>query len=252
MSRFENALISAKSNAAFEGSIGTLSEKTLHSVLKYYLEPCDDFHEVAVGRYVADIMRDGCITEIQTRGFDRLRGKLSAFLKEYPVTVVFPIAKVKWYCLTDSETGEISEKKKSPRYGNIYDAFKELYKIKMLLDSDNLYFHFVLLDITEYRHTVKKSRRNHKGYELTERIPNSIEEEIYVDGKGDFQKLIPGGLPHPFTSRDLAKAIKRPRHVAQTALNVLCHVGAVEHIGKNGREYLYKINDKDRSQNGKI
>ena len=145
MTRFENALLTAKSNSAFDGSIGTLSEKMLHSVLKYYLEPCDDFHEVAIGTYVADIMRDGCIIEIQTRAFNRLRDKLREFLKEYPVTVVFPIAKSKCYYLTDSETGEVSQKKKSPRHGSVYDVFKELYKIKMLLDSDNLYFHIVLL-----------------------------------------------------------------------------------------------------------
>lgn len=245
MNRFENALAAAKQNDAFAGSIGTLSEKTLHSVLKYYLEPCDDFHEVAIGRYVADIMRDGCITEIQTRSFNRLRNKLATFLKEYPVTIVFPIAKTRWYYVTDSESGEVSEKKKSPRRGSVYDAFKELYKIKMLLGNENLYFHFVLLDITEYRRTVKKCRRNHKGVELVERIPNAIEEEIFLDSKEDFVKLIPKGLPTPFNSKEFAKAIKRPRSLAQTALNVLESVGAVEHIGKDGnRAYLYKINDK--------
>ena len=245
MSRFENALAAAKQNAAFDsGSIGTRSEKMLHSVLKYYLEPCDDFHEVAVGSYVADILRDGCIIEIQTRAFDRLRRKLAAFLKEHPVTVVLPIAKTKWYYVTDSESGEVSPKKKSPRHGSVYDAFKELYKIKMLLDSENLYFHFILLNITEYRRTVKRSRRNHKGVELVERIPNAIEEEIFLDSKADFGKLIPEGLPTPFTSKDFAKAIKRPRSVAQTALNVLSAVGAVEHIGKDKNSYLYKINDK--------
>ena len=240
MNRFENALEKAKKNKAFEGSIGTLSEKALHSVLKYYLEPCDDFHEVAIGRYVADIMRDGCITEIQTRGFDRLRAKLAAFLKEYPVTVVFPIAKTKHYCTVDEKTGETSNIRKSPRYGNVYDAFDELYKIKMLLDSDNLYFHFVLLDITEYRKSVKKSYRNHKGYELLERMPSAIAEEVYVDGKNDFGKLVPSTLSSPFTSADLAKAIKRQRHVAQTALNILLHVGAVRRVGKDKNSYLYE------------
>ena len=251
MSRFENALTLAKSNAAFEGSIGTLSEKMLHSTLKYYIEPCDDFHEVSVGRYVADIMRDGCITEIQTKGFDRLRAKLSAFLKEHPVTVVFPIARLKHYHTIDSQSGETSERKKSPRHGNVYDAFKELYKIKMLLGCDNLYFHFILLDITEYRKTVKKSYRNHKGFEIVERIPEQIAEEIFIDESKDFIKLIPSGLPSPFTSLDFAKAAKRQRHVAQTALNVLEHVGAVVRIGKDKNTYLYEINDKDRIQNGK-
>ena len=242
MTRFENALEKAKSNPAFDGGIGTLSEKTLHSVLKYYLEPCDDFHEVATDGFVADIMRDGCITEVQTRGFDRLRAKLSSFLPEHPVTVVLPIAKTRWYSVINSETGEVSKKRKSPRHGSIYDAFKELYKIKMLLGSENLYFHFILLDVTEIRRTVKKTWRNRKGVELVERIPNRIEEEIFIDGKRDFAKLIPGGLPSPFTSRDFAKAIKRTRSEAQTALNVLRAVGAVKITGKDKNNYLYEIN----------
>jgi len=245
MNRFENALEKAKKNQAFNGSIGSLAEKTLHSVLKYYLEPCDDFHEVALGGYVADIMRDGCITEIQTRGFDRLRAKLAFFLKEHPVTVVFPIAKTKYYCTITPETGETSKPRKSPRYGSIYDAFGELYKIKMLLNEDNLYFHFILLDITEYRKTVKKSYRNRKGYELFERIPTAIAEEVYIDGKNDFEKLVPHTLPKKFTSADFAKAIKRQRHVAQTALNILLHVGAVRRVGKDKNSYLYEIYDKD-------
>ena len=241
MTRFENALAAAKKNLAFEGSIGTLSEKTMHSVLKYYLEPCDDFHEVAIGGYVADIMRDGCIIEIQTRGFDRLRSKLRVFLAEHPVTVVFPIAAKKTYYVTDSESGKLSPPRKSPRHGNIYDAFKELYKIKMLLDSENLYFHFVLLDVTEHRRTVKKSYKNHKGYETVERIPNEIIEEIYIDGAHDLKKLIPPSLKSPFTSLDFAKAIKRQRHVAQTALNVLTYVGVLKVIGKENRSNLYEI-----------
>ena len=246
MTRFENALKVARKNTAFEGSIGTLGEKTLHSVLKYYLEPCDDFHEVAIGGYVADIMRDGCITEIQTRGFDKLRNKLRAFLNDYPVTVVFPIAKSKTYYVTDSESGEVSAPKKSPKKGSVYDAFRELYKIKMLLERGNLYFHFILLDVTEYRRTVNKSYKNRKGYETLERIPNQILDEVYIDCQDDYIKLIPKELPSPFTSADFAKAIKRTRTTAQTALNVLKHVGAVTCTGKKNKSYLYEITAKDR------
>lgn len=36
--------------------IGTLSEKTLHAVLKMYYEPDEDNHEVAIDGYFADIL----------------------------------------------------------------------------------------------------------------------------------------------------------------------------------------------------
>ena len=35
--------------------IGTLSEKTIHAVLKYYLEPDVSYHEIRVGSFFADI-----------------------------------------------------------------------------------------------------------------------------------------------------------------------------------------------------
>ena len=38
--------------------IGTLSEKTLHAVLKLYYEPDEDKHEVAMSGYYADIYND--------------------------------------------------------------------------------------------------------------------------------------------------------------------------------------------------
>ena len=153
---------------------------------------------------------------------------------------MFPIAKVKHYCTVNPETGETSKPRKSPRYGSVYDAFDELYKIKMFLECDNLYFHFVLLEVTEYRKTVKKSYRNHKGFEIFERIPTAITEEIYVDGKNDFGKFVPNTLPTPFTSAHFAKAIKRHRHVAQGVLNILLHVGAVRRVGKDKNSYLYE------------
>ena len=68
--------------------IGTLGEKTLHAVLKYGYEPQEENHETKIGGYVADIVGENGIIEIQTQGFDRLRKKLSAFLEVCDVTAV--------------------------------------------------------------------------------------------------------------------------------------------------------------------
>ena len=44
--------------------IGTLSEKTLHAVLKMYYEPDEDNHEVAIDGYFADIYNEHGIIEL--------------------------------------------------------------------------------------------------------------------------------------------------------------------------------------------
>lgn len=89
--RFQLAL----SRTVSEGmqSIGTQKERLIHRTLKYFIEPDESCHEIPVGGYIADIFqRDtGHIWEIQSSGFDKLRGKLEAFLPEHQVTVVLPI-----------------------------------------------------------------------------------------------------------------------------------------------------------------
>lgn len=131
--------------------IGTLSEKTVHAVLKRYYAPDEDMHEIPIENYVADIYTGTEIIEIQTRQFNRMREKLDAFLRLYPVTIVYPIPRYKWLIWIDEESGEPSKPHKSPVKGSPYMAFAELYKIKSYLRNPNLHLKFVLLDMEEYR-----------------------------------------------------------------------------------------------------
>ena len=87
--------------------IGTLSEKTLHAILKNYYQPNESHHEIPVGRYCADIFDGKEIVEIQTAQFNRMRQKLEVFLPEYKTTIVYPIAREKWINWIDEETGEV-------------------------------------------------------------------------------------------------------------------------------------------------
>ena len=58
-----------------QNGIGTLREKTIHSVLKYYYAPDPVYHEIKIGSYVADICVDGEIFEVQTRNFNTIDRK---------------------------------------------------------------------------------------------------------------------------------------------------------------------------------
>ena len=87
--------------------IGTLSEKTVHAVLKNYYAPDTDMHEIPIENFVADIFTGTEIIEIQTRSFQVMRRKLDAFLKIYPVTIVYPIPHVKWLSWIDEVTEAI-------------------------------------------------------------------------------------------------------------------------------------------------
>lgn len=224
--------------------IGTLSEKTLHAVLKRYYEPDEDYHEVPVEGMVADIYRDGKIIEIQTANFQKLRKKLERFLPEYKVTVVYPIPYEKYLIWIDEETGSLSKRRKSPVTGNYYRAFYELYKIKSYLTSGNLSFRFVLLNMDEFRLLNGWSRDRKKGSVRYDRIPTELVGELSVDRREDYVQFLPIELPDEFTVTDYAGVAKIPEDTARTGLHILNYLNVIEQIGKQGRKYLYRVNEK--------
>ena len=223
--------------------IGTLSEKSVHAILKNYYEPDEDKQEIPIENYVADIYADGEIVEIQTRQLNKLRGKLTAFLPVYPVTVVYPIPREKWLIWIDEESGELSKKRKSPVKGNPYLAFPELYKIKMFLKDPNFRLRLVLLDIEEYRLLNGWSKDKKKGSSRFDRIPVALAEEIEINCLKDYMQFVPYELEGSFTSKEFAKAAQIPVPLAQTVLNILYHVGTVTRVGKEGSQYLYHVLD---------
>lgn len=237
--RFLNAIYEITKEPRDDKSIGTLAEKTLHAVLKRYFEPDASFTEVKVGKYVADIMHDGKITEIQTGSFNRLRDKLTEFLKGSKVTVVYPVAKVKYLCWIDPDTGEMSSKRRSPKTGRVYDIFRELYKIKLFLQDPNLNLCIILLELTEYRTLNGWSKDRKKGSTRFERIPSNILDEVYINNLYDYRKLLPDDLLVEFTVNEFAKRAGLSKASAGLAVNVLAYIGAIRRTGKRGRAYTY-------------
>lgn len=223
--------------------IGTLSEKTVHAVLKNYYAPDTDMHEIPIANFVADIYTGAEIIEIQTRSFNAMRRKLTAFLPEYPVTIVYPIPHIKWLSWIDEETGETSPKRKSPKKGNPYQAFIELYKIRPFLKDGNLKFRFALIDMEEYRLLNGWSKDKKKGSDRYDRIPVAFVEEVCIDRREDYMQFIPYDIPEEFTTKDFAKCAKIPVHLAQTVLLILFDLEIVERVGKEGRSYLYRIRE---------
>ncbi len=224
-----------------QNGIGTLREKTIHSVLKYYYAPDSSYHEIKIGPYVADICVDGEIFEVQTRNFNTMRNKLQYFLQEHDVTIIYPVAHHKWISWLDMETGELSPKRKSPKTGTQYQIIPELYKIKMFIHNPRLHFIISLIDVEETRYLNGWSYNKKRGSSRMDGIPVDIYDEVRIDSMADYLKFLPDSLPEQFTSKDFGKAAKIPQQRAGTLLNVLLETGVVEKIGKDGRSYLYQV-----------
>lgn len=241
--RFEEAREKIIGSERERIGIGTLSEKTLHAILKNFYEPDEDRQEIPIDRFVADIYTGQEIIEIQTGQFNRMRDKLKVFLKECPVTVVYPIAREKWLHWIDEETGEVSEGRKSPKKGNEYSAFVELYRIKMFLKEPNLRIKIVLLDMDEYKILNGWGKQKKNNASKYDRIPNRFVEEISIERPEDYLQFLPMNLPEIFTSQEYAKATKCSKQIAGVALNLLNYLDVVSRVGKKGQAYLYKVNE---------
>lgn len=242
---FLNACEKVTSTGQSQNGIGTLKEKSLHAVLKNYFEPHESNHEIKLGGYVADILGENGIIEIQTGNFDKLRKKLIAFLEVTEVTVAYPIASTKWIYWIDENTGEISEKRKSPKKGKAFDAVYELYKIKDLLLNPNLHLVLVLLDLEEYRMLDGWSRDKKKGSSKLDKMPIDIVDEVHINSLCDYEKLVPFGLPKQFTSKELLKLTKTSPRVNQCGIGVLRELGIIKQVGKKGRAFLYEMTKQD-------
>ena len=220
--------------------IGTLSEKTIHAVLKFYFAPDPCHQEQKVHNYVADILKDDQIIEIQTRNFNTLRRKLDAFLPEHQVRIVYPVAYNKWLCWVNETTGEVTKPRKSPKVGSPTAIFPELYRIKDYLKHPNLSLQIMMLDIEEYRLLNGWSKDKKKGSTRNDGIPINLADEIIIKETSDYVKLIPDNLPTQFTTKDYKKAAHVSQGCAWTALNILSHVNAIKLVGKQGNSHLFE------------
>lgn len=224
--------------------IGTLSEKTLHAVLKLYYEPDEDKHEVAMSGYYADIYNDKGIIEIQTRQLNKLRDKLSVFLQDYHVTVVYPLPFNKWLSWVNPDNGEVQGMRKSPRHFTEYDAFYELYKIKSYLKNPNLSINLVLMDMEEYKLLNGWSYDKKRGSTRYDRVPVGIRRIVKFDRIEDYMQLVPADLKEDFTVKDFAMAAGVSVEASRYTLNILNYLEIVKRTGRVKNGYVYNVTEE--------
>lgn len=227
--------------ASHDGGIGTLGEKTLHAVLKYYIEPDPYFHEVSVGGKVADVYNEDGITEIQTRSLERLIKKLPPLLERANVRVVFPLPYRKWLAWVDPSTGEVSRRRRSPKTGRLYDSLHELAKLKKFIREEGFSVKIMLIDMEEHRNLDGWGNGGKRGSSRNERFPLRLESETDLTRPEDYRVFLPEELESPFTIKEYAKASKVTYRSAAAGVAILREAGIVTLSGKRGRENLLTI-----------
>lgn len=239
--RFQQACDKVIDRQRDKKGIGTLGEKTLHAVLKEYYEPDADSQEVRIGNYVADIVGENGIIEIQTRQLSRLVPKLRCFLQATDVTVVYPVAGVKYLLWLDEETGELTKPRKSPVKADEFSVLGELYPLREFISDPHFHFVVCFLEIYEIRSLNGWSRDRKKGSTRYDRIPKRLINEFRLDSRLDYIQYLPLALENDFTSAEFASAWNIDRNSARLMLNILESAGLVVRSGKSGKNILFSV-----------
>ncbi len=241
--KFEAACKLVSEGGRLIKGIGTRGEGSVHAVLKNYFRTDQDDQERQIGAYVADIVDDKGITEIQTGHFTALKDKLEAFLPLAHVRVVYPVYCKKRIISLDSE-GQTVSSRISPLKGSAYDIFREMFPIARFLTDKNLSILIVLMECDEYRAPaalLNRPERRHGRLSVCDRMPTKLINEIEISSVTDWIKLIPCLYAADYTTTDLARDAHISRKHASTALSLLHRAGIIERTGKKGRSLAYRF-----------
>ena len=116
----------------------------------------------------------------------------------------------------------------------------ELLYLAEALQLGNLALEILLTRERELRQDDGRGSWRRQGVSLVGRELVEIVETHRFDRPEDFLRLLPEGLPDPFTMPELAAAAKLNKRLAGRMAYGLWKLGALERVGKRGNAYLYK------------
>lgn len=222
-------------------------ETSLHRQLKSYYAPNAECEEVTLGDYRIDAIDGDRLIEIQHGSLGAIRDKVRCLLEDYDVHVVKPIAVRKYLVKRKKKNGETISARFSPRRGSVFDLFEDLVHFTNVFPHPRLTLEVALTIQEEHRIAKKPRRFRGKDYRIEDRVLRSVEEQIELNTAGDLLNLIPGKLPNPFHTKDLAKAAGIQRWLAQKMAYCLRNTGAINLVGKEKNALLYEVASGDQA-----
>lgn len=221
--------------------IGLLNEKPLHAAIKnWYLEP-EDRVEVEVDGYIIDIQRGDTLIEVQTKNFSAIKRKVCDLSSRHPLRLVHPIAAEKWLIKLGQNGIPSTRGRKSPKHGTYVDIFYELVSFPKLLTHPNFSIHVLLIHEEELRQKVTNGSWRRRGWKTVERRLIKVSGSQHFRTPEDLAALLPKDLPLPFTTLTLAKALSKPRRLAQRMAFCLRETGAIQAVGRQGNAITYSV-----------
>jgi hypothetical protein len=186
-----------------------------------------------------DIVRGDLLIEIQTANFFAIRPKLTALTATHTVRLIYPIAQEKWIIKLAEDGARTLSRRKSPKQGGIEEVFSELVGLPNLLTNPNFTIEVLLIREEEIRRHDGTRQWRRGGWVTHERRLLEVVGRRGFETPADVSQLLPSSLPDPFTTHEVARAIGRPRRLAQRMTYCLREMGLIQAAGKRGRAVLY-------------
>ena len=213
-----------------EEGIGIYNEKRLHRVLKRTFCDNENFFEIKVGRYTADVLCDGHIYEIQCASFAPLTDKIGYYLNETDnfVTVVHPLVVKRKIIRADRESGEISYVRSSPKRAHLEDILPKLYYLRDFIGHARFSIIVALVEVEEYRYSEAVRYRKSGKYD-NEVFPTKLVELIELREVADYVEFLPAELiGKEFSAADYQPHTHLRGRDLYSALNLLSHIGLID------------------------
>ena len=226
--------------------IGGLNETELHEQLKHLYAGEDGTTERDVDGFVVDVVRGGGeLVEIQSRGFGKLRRKISALAESHRVRIVHPVA-LETLITKLSDTGALVSSRRSPRRGRVEEVFRELASIADLLPHPAIVVDVVLVRAVETRVDDGRGSWRRRGVSIVARQLGAVVETRSFCSAADYLGVLPAGLDRRFTNGDLIAAGGLRYRDAQPITSALRKMGLLDLVDKRGREQVYEISARLR------
>jgi hypothetical protein len=222
--------------------IGTYNEKRIHRILKRLITENAECYEIKLGRYVADILLDGTVFEIQTGSFRTLSEKVKFYLEhtDYEVCIVHPVISEKTLIRAERDTGEIMRVSRSPKKGRQSDLLAELYHIADMVGNERLCVRVLYINAEEYRFSEPQRYRRQGRYECDLR-PTELVGETVLRTLDDWRALIPKELCcGEFSTAEFEKSTHLSGRNRYYALNALLGTGLVSRR-TDGKKNFYRV-----------
>lgn len=226
---------------AERAGINLYAEHSLHASLKEALAAPGDRLEALVGGKVVDLVRaDGELVEVQTRGLNKIVPKvLGLAAAGHRVRVVHPVAVETRIHRLDPASGELLSTRRSPKRGDLWSLFDELVMASALVARPRVSVEVLFVRVAEFRARDGSGSWRRRGDRTQDRVLEERLESRLFRTRADWLRLIPRGLPPPWSSDALGKALDIGADRARKLLYVYAKAGLLAEKGRSGRRKLY-------------